>query len=170
MEFKAKFKRTADAGLNLRGASVNFRSASLSLYDANMKFKISDLLCDDSGANFKSASLNLHGDKELEFKSSAACFCGLKRRFKRSAALNFKISNPPFASQNGSHREILKISSQASFGRKISFFALPVKAKRSSLALLHSAKFYRLRLESKWGTYASKRRKFRYATLRSYAV
>ena len=94
MEFKAKFKRTAGAGLNLCGASVNFRSASLSLYDANMKFKISDLLRGSSGVNFKSASLNLHGDKELEFKNSAACFCGLKRHFKRSTELNFKISNP----------------------------------------------------------------------------
>jgi len=70
-EFKAKFKHTAGAGLNLRSVGV--------------KFKISYLLRGGSGVNFKSASLNLHGDKEMKFKSALVRLNLLK--FSARAAL-----------------------------------------------------------------------------------
>lgn len=109
MEFKAKFKRTAGAGLNLCGASVNFKISNPSL-SLGVKFKISNPLRDGAGENFKSAGLNLRGGKEMKFKSallrpnllnfSARPALALSTRGKTRRGANgnsqtgFKILNP----------------------------------------------------------------------------
>ena len=80
MKFEIKFKNGMDAGLNLCGASVNFKILNPPL-SSGTNLKISNPLRDGVGENFKSAGLNLRGGKEMEFKSA----------FVRLNLLNFSV-------------------------------------------------------------------------------